>query len=128
MSNQKYCILNFTPVELIHILASGDFDGSKPEQTGLTFDLVEPVVSGGRAAWVGLTKGGFFNFDKRPLVIEALFAEGCTASWKITDKDGNEIRSVPATPFKLSPYEKLKATSTGGSTNAKVGCVARIEE
>lgn len=117
-----YNILGSTCVTIKHNLKTGDFSGVLPAPA-----VAE--ISAGLANWKNLDAGGLFFFNKKAVIVEHLLSVGCTATWLIVDADGNTIRPTPSVfPFKLSPGENLKATSTGGTTNAVVGMVAKLEE
>jgi hypothetical protein len=124
----RYEIIGQTPTLITQAMASGNFDGQAPSTPTKVPTALDPVVSAGRAKYEGLNHGGLFNFAKRPLIIEALTAQNCTAVWTVIGQDGNVTRALPAAfPFKLSAGERLKATSTGASGVPVIGCVVRID-
>lgn len=124
----RYSLVGLNPTVLLHRMAAAtDFAGDLPETASVTAANLDPAVSGGKALWASLNKGGLFPFTGKPLVIESLLSKNCTATWTIVDSTGATIRTTPSAPFKLAPNERLKATSTGASSGAEVGVVVRLD-
>lgn len=124
MASKMYSVVGTLPTTITHKASTGTFAGELPQTA--TDDKPDPVVKGGSAEWSNLIKGGLFNFVGKAIVVEALSAVGCTATWSIVDSTGAVVRSTPsAVPFRLSPGEWLKAVTSGASGASSVAVVAR---
>jgi hypothetical protein len=114
----RYEVLGVQPSLLVHTMASGNLDGNLPRTAALTALELDPTVSAGKATWTALTAGGFFNFTKKAVIVEAL----SSGTWKIVDDSLTQLRATPSTPFRLTPGEKLQISGV-----ATASVVARLD-
>lgn len=126
---KRYSVIGMQPTLLVHrFAAAAAYSGELPESASQSSMLIDPSVTGGKAVWANLTKGGLFAFTGKSLVVEALHTKLTTATWTIVDQDGNVIRATPTTlPFKLAPNERLKAAGTTSGAGGEVGVLVRID-
>lgn len=105
-----YRIVSIHASTLTQVVPTGkELNGEMPD--------VDPVITRGRVHYPCTENGGIFWFGE-DVVIEQL----SSGSWKIIDHEKNEVRPVPAVPFKLNGGEGL---SISGGTKAI--CVARSD-
>lgn len=112
-----YNLVGMNPTLLLH---KGTINGLLPAVAPDGPELLDPVVSGGKAVWSGLSQGGLFPFTGKSLIVEGLVGVG---PWSLVDSTDTVIRPMPiGFPFKLLPNERLKAT---GGTEA--GVIVRLD-
>lgn len=135
----RYSIVGVNPSTIIQRLATGDFTG-KRATTAAQPDaaLLDPEVSGGKALWDQLALGGVFFLGGdggRPLLIESVYAHGCTPTYKIVSNTDAALETAPTSlrpwptsfPIRLGKGECVCVTSTGGTTLAEVGFNVRLD-
>ena len=113
----RYSVIGVQPTLLVHTMASGSLDGLLPATASKDYTQLDPVVTGGNAAWSGLLHGGLFNFSGKALVIEALSSGTWLIVKETVPNTYTTARPTPsAVPFRLAPNEKLQVSGVASAS------------
>jgi len=126
----RYDIVNLTATWCYHRMAAGStLSGEAPRTATTTEADTDPTVTGGRAEYKTLTKGGLFTLQAQmlaPLIVLALDNTANATLTLVMSGDPTLSRAVPTSlPFKIAAGEALKAT--GGSSGSYVGILYEID-